>query len=123
MATYCFMNKETGEKKEFVWTIADMESKCSNFTYVDESNIIWVRDFFTEHGGVASNCVNWPMKRDAAGVHPDQIGDARKEARRFGVPTDFDKKTGQASFTNRSHRAQYPKAKGYFDKNGGYGDG
>ena len=123
MPTYCFLNKETGDRTEFVWSIREMERKCNNLTYVDESDVVWTRDFSSEQGGVAPNCANWPMKSDAAGVHPDQIRDARKESTRFGVPTDFDKKTGQAIFNNRSHRARYLKAKGYFDRNGGYGDG
>ena len=123
MPTYCFANKETGEKLEVVWTIAEMESKCENYAYKDENNVVWDRDFATEHGEMHANCGNWPMKSDAAGVHPDQIGEASTEAKRFGVPTNFDKQTGQAIFTSRSHRAQYLKAKGYHDKDGGYSDG
>jgi len=123
MPTYCFANKETGERLEVIWTIAEMESKCENHAYKDENNVVWDRDFATEHGQMHANCGNWPMKSDAAGVHPDQIGEASTEAKRFGVPTNFDKQTGQAIFTSRSHRAQYLKAKGYHDKDGGYSDG
>ena len=123
MPIYCFLHKESGDRREYAWTISEMESRCSNMTYTDESGMVWLRDFATEQGEVESNCANWPMKSDAAGVHPDQIGEARKESQRFGVPTDFDKKTGQAIFNNRSHRAKYLKSKGYFDRNGGYGDG
>jgi hypothetical protein len=123
MPTYCFKNKETGSTQDVFWTISEMESKCKGVIYKDGDGVVWERDFAAEHGDVAANCGNWPMKSDAAGVHPDQIGAARKEAKRFGVPTEFDTKTGQAIFSNRSHRAQYLKAKGYHDRNGGYGDG
>tara|TARA_R100000458_G_scaffold41260_1_gene38898 strand:- start:1071 stop:1445 length:375 start_codon:yes stop_codon:yes gene_type:complete len=124
MPTYCFFNRKTGERQERFWTISEMESNTGDdFRYIDPDGVAWDRDFAAEQGGFDSNCSNWPMKSDAAGVHPDQIGEARKEAKRFGVPTNFDGKTGQAIFTSRSHRAEYLKAKGYHDRNGGYGDG
>ena len=123
MPTYCFGNRDTGQRLEVIWTISEMESKCEGHTYKDDNGLLWERDFATEHGEINANCGNWPRKSDAAGVHPDQIGDARSEAKRFGVPTNFDTQTGQAIFTSRSHRAQYLKAKGYHDKDGGYSDG
>tara|TARA_R110002020_G_scaffold60572_4_gene163959 strand:+ start:684 stop:1058 length:375 start_codon:yes stop_codon:yes gene_type:complete len=124
MPTYCFENVSTGERQELVMSISEMESKTDGEKgYVDGQGVQWRRDFAAEQGGFDGNCSNWPMKSDAAGVHPDQIGEARKEAKRFGVPTNFDGKTGQAIFSSRAHRAQYLKAKGFHDRNGGYGDG
>jgi len=39
-----------------------------------------------------------------------------------GVPTQFDPRTGQAIFTDRSHRKRYLAARGFIDRNAGYGD-
>lgn len=63
----------------------------------------------------------WPMKSDALGVHPSQVNEARKESVRLGVPTDFTP-DGRAILKDRKHRKKYAEAKGYYDRNGGYGD-
>jgi hypothetical protein len=64
---------------------------------------------------------NWPMKSDAAGVHPDQIPEAYAKSVKDGVPTQFTK-DGQAIFTSRGHRARYIKTIGMIDRDGGYSD-
>lgn len=63
----------------------------------------------------------WPMYSEAMAVHPKQIAEATEDARKKGVPTEFDQ-LGRAKLTNRAHRKAYNKAYGYHDKNGGYGD-
>ena len=123
MPTYCFTNPITGERMEKVWSISEMEKNDAIEFYKDKNGVVWNRAYATEFGGSKFSPSNWPMKSDAAGVHPDQIPDARKESSKLGVPTDFDTKTGQAMFTSRSHRANYLKAKGFHDRNGGYSDG
>ena len=123
MPTYCFMNTDTGETQEFIWTIAQMESKTKGHTFKDEEGVLWERDFATEQGVGSSYSGNWPMKSDACGVHPNDAVKASKSAAKMGVPTSFDSNTGQAIFQSRSHRAQYMKARGFHDRNGGYGDG
>lgn len=65
---------------------------------------------------------NWPMKSDAMGVHPDQIPEVEAHSRRVGVPTRFDKDTGQAILTSPDHRRRYAKAIGLIDRNAGYSD-
>ena len=64
----------------------------------------------------------WPVYSDGAGVHPDQIQDARSAAEQRGVPTDF-LPDGRAIFRDRAHRGRYLKAFGLYDRNGAYGDG
>jgi len=63
----------------------------------------------------------WPMLSDAAGVHPDEIDQARSEALHHGVPTDFSP-DGRAIFTSRAHRRKYCRSIGMHDNDGGYGD-
>ena len=123
MPTYCFVNTDTGERVEHIWTVQQMESKTQGFTYKDETGAVWERDLAMEQGVGSSYSGNWPMKSDACGVHPKDAVDASKKASQMGVPTSFDSKTGQAIFESRSHRARYMKARGFHDRNGGYGDG
>lgn len=63
----------------------------------------------------------WPLHSDAMGVHPDQCQAAYEESVRHGVPTEFDKE-GRAIFNDRRHRNAYLQMKGFFDKDGSYGD-
>ena len=73
-------------------------------------------------GSGLSGCAAWPMKSDAAGVHPSQAKEFTEHSHNMGVTTEFDKTTGQAVFTSRKHRADYLKTMGMHDRNGGYGD-
>jgi hypothetical protein len=124
MPTYCFIDKETGQTQELVWTISEMEANTGpNFQYIDADGVVWDRDFATEHGSGSSNSSNWPMKSDSCGVHPSDTAKASEASVTMGVPTRFDKKTGQAIFESRGHRAKYLKARGFHDRNGGYSDG
>lgn len=123
MPTYCFGNKETGEVLEVVWSISQMEAKTNGTTYTDENGAVWERDFGSEQGSGSSYSQNWPMKSDACGVHPSDVDKAGRASAQMGVPTRFDSNTGQAIFENRNHRAKYMKARGFHDRNGGYGDG
>lgn len=58
---------------------------------------------------------NWPMKSDAAGCMPHEVEKARRQAKKFGVPTDFTP-AGQAIFTSAEHRRKYLKLRGWRDK-------
>lgn len=64
----------------------------------------------------------WPLKSDAAGVNPEEVNAAQDEAKRRGVPTEFDRDTGQAVFRSRSHRKEFCKAFHLRDQDAGYGD-
>lgn len=82
---------------------------------------VFKRDIRAEHGGRKHTPGTWPMKSDAAGVHPDQIAEARAHSIEAGVPTDFTP-DGRAILTSRKHRKDYCRAIGMHDRNGGYGD-
>ena len=62
-----------------------------------------------------------PVHSDALAVHPKQIGEAVEDARRKGVPTDFDR-SGRPIFGDRDHKKRYCQAYGFYDRSGGYGD-
>ncbi len=79
------------------------------------------RDYAAEHGGFKHAPGNWPMKSDAAGVHPDQAAEAQAHAESIGIPTQFIK-DGRAVFTDAGHRKKYCEAVGLYDRNGGYSD-
>ncbi len=61
------------------------------------------------------------MKSEALAVHPEQRGEAIASAKRKGVSTYFDR-MGRPVFTSARHRAEYCKAYGFRDRNGGYSD-
>jgi hypothetical protein len=67
------------------------------------------------------SCQNWPLHSDAMAVDPSQITEAVEDARKRGVPTDFDR-DGRAVFTGPGHRKRYCEAYGTFTKNAGYSD-
>jgi len=119
---YCFRDKKTGETIEKVWSVAEMENSTQeDGSFVDNNGVIWQRDHAAELGSIGG-CGSWPLKSDAAGVHPSQIKEATENAAKKGVPTNFDSKTGQAIFESRGHRKKYLKAHGLRDRNAGYGD-
>lgn len=71
--------------------------------------------------GMESESAGWPILSEAAAVHPEQIPEARAEAEKRGVPTDFTR-DGRVVFRDRSHRRRYCKAMGLHDLDGGYSD-
>lgn len=82
---------------------------------------LYKRDLRAEQNGSKRTAGNWPLKSDAAGVHPDQIPEAVEHSKKIGIPTDFTP-DGRAIFTSRGHRQRYCRAIGLRDRNGGYGD-
>jgi hypothetical protein len=66
--------------------------------------------------------IGWkPIESDALGVHPSQINEAREDAIKKGVPTDFTP-TGEPILRTREHRKKYMQAYGFYDRDAGYGD-
>jgi len=63
----------------------------------------------------------WPIKSDSLGVHPSQCDEAEAHAKKVGVPTEFDRKTGQAIIRDNAHLRDFNKAHGYRNRDGGYG--
>jgi|TARA_R100000458_G_scaffold59215_2_gene69150 hypothetical protein len=124
MPTYIYEDPETNQITSVFMSISDMEKRSASDMSIELDGVHLKRRLDLEIAGVSTgSCATWPMKSDAAGVHPDQVGEYAKDSVRRGVPTEFDKSTGQAIFTSRQHRAKYLRAYKMFDKNGGYSDG
>lgn len=67
-------------------------------------------DLASSHGQTT-----WPLHSDALGVHPSQIPEAMEQAKRLGVPTNFDP-LGRAICTSQAHQDQLAKALGMSDR-------
>ena len=63
----------------------------------------------------------WPLRCDATGVHPKQIAETQAELAKHGISCDFTP-DGRPEYRNRGHRKKCLKARGFVDRNGGYGD-
>ena len=121
MPTYIYQDTESGENYEITMSVAEMERREID-GFIDHEGRKLQRNMVAEHAPAPSGCASWPMKSDACGVHPSQVGDAYQHSVAKGVPTQFDQRTGQAIFTDRIHRKRYLAAHGFHDRNGGYGD-
>ncbi len=121
MPRYSFTDP-TGAKIELVRTIAQLEAmKIAGTDTYAWGDIILTRDYLAEHREAPHAPGNWPLVSDAAGIHPEQIGEFREFDKKAGVPTDYTP-DGRVVFTSRDHRKRYCQAHGIHDKSGGYGD-
>lgn len=71
--------------------------------------------------GGSAPCFFKPIVSDALAVHPRQVKEATEDARRKGVPTDF-QPDGRPIFRTRQHRSEYLRRYGFYDRQAGYGD-
>ena len=116
MPTYCYKCLACGHKQEVVKLLA----KVKRLELCPIDSFAMVRDYQAERG--FHNPGNWPMESNAAGVAASQAVEAMQEATKMGIPTEFNKETGDAIFTSRKHRKDYCRAIGLHDRNGGYSD-
>jgi len=118
---YCFRSYADEESVEKVMTVAEydaLEKTKGGNVYFDKK--VWYRDYAMEqHGGQMATC--WPLKSDAAGVHPDQIPEAKKKAAEAGIRIDFTP-DGRAILESAKHRKAYCEFRSLYDRNGGYSD-
>lgn len=65
----------------------------------------------------------WPIISEALAFHPDQVPEARRLAKKLGVPTEI-RDSGEPVLRDGRHRKKYVRVMepGTFDKNGGYSD-
>jgi len=122
MPTYLFIDADKAVH-ERAMTIAEME-KCQrkDGKYRVKGLGLCTRDIALEHSGFRDTPSNWPLKCDGSGCHPSQVKQFTEQMTTLGVPTEFDKDTGQAIYTDREHRRRSCEARGFFDRNGGYSD-
>lgn len=118
MPTYCYRCDFCNRTQDKFQTVAGRNRRVSC-----ECGKRMIRDYAAEMGYIKVPLPgNWPMKSDAMGVNPDQIAEVEAHSRRVGVPTCFDRETGQAILTSPLHRKRYAKAIGLFDRDAGYSD-
>jgi hypothetical protein len=122
MPFYIYIDEKTGESHEILMSVGEMERRERPDGTIEHEGKTLVRSIVAEHRHVPGTPGCWPMLSDAAGVHPNQCGEAFTASVRDGVPTRFHPETGQAIFESRSHRRAYLKSRGLYDRNGGYGD-
>jgi len=117
MPAYCF-KCECGQRTEAFRSVANRNRapKCR------ACRKTMARDLRSEHGGFRNTPGNWPMESDAAGVDVSQVDEAARKMAAAGVPTEFNRDTGAAIFTSRSHRKAACRAMGLYDRNAGYSD-
>lgn len=118
MPLYCYTTDD-GHTVERVISLRKRKMP-PGFIRLDDGRIA-KRDLNAEMCGFSDTPGTYPMKSDAAGVHPAQISEARRRSVKMGIPTDFTP-DGRAIFTDRAHRKKYCEAVGLFDRNGGYSD-
>jgi len=114
MPRYCFTDQDGNTICRFY----PMAKVPRQFTLAGK---VFKRNISAEHSDIKHTPGNWPLESDAAGVHPDQIAEARQHSIKAGVPTEFTP-DGRAIFTSRKHRKDYCRAIGLHDRNGGYSD-
>ena len=64
----------------------------------------------------------WPLESEALAVLPSEVAEFTEDARKRGVPTDFNPESGAPILRGRGHRKRYCETYGFFDRDGGYGD-
>ena len=97
-------------------------SACAMLFKCEKCGEMMRRDLIAEHGGFDDTPGNWPQESDAAGVNPCQIPEAMAYARKMGVPTNYNPKTGAAIMTGRIHRQKFHEISGLYDRSAGWAD-
>ena len=112
MPLCCFTRAKTGETIErFV---------KPGTKWIRHRGKIYRRDIVAEHGGrKQGNCALWPKVSWAAGVHPDQVDEAKAFDRKMGVPTDYTS-DGEPILTSHKHRREYLKIHKLIDRSAFY---
>lgn len=116
MPVYVF-EKADGEAVELVLSYDELQER--QFTrdrrqYIKLDNGEEARRVYVPCGGMASSV--WPKRSMAAGVAPEQIKEAMEADRKAGIPTEYDRKTGDAIYTSINHQRQHLRAHGLVDR-------
>lgn len=107
MPVYCYKCPECGQIEEAVRTI-EGRGDCPECPHCD--GVATERAIGEEQGAVQTEWVE-PIYSDAAGVHPDQVPEARNRFKNHEYADD-----GRMIFRSHAHRRQCLKDIGMFDK-------
>lgn len=80
------------------------------------------RDVVADFSSRRDICSCWPRKSDALGVNPSQVQEAGEALEKAGIPTQFDRKSGEMILESRQHQNRVMKHLGFCHWNAGYGD-
>lgn len=118
MPTYVYSTRDRSRSEEFYFPLGKAPKRVK-----DRDGTHLYRDIAAEHSEQPNvRCSNWPMKSYALGVNPAQCAQAEAEALALGVPTRFDRSTGDALLESPSHRRKLARALGLHDRNAGFSD-
>lgn len=80
------------------------------------------RDYRAEYGQQRFGVGNWPMESFGLGVPVQSIPEMERRCVELGVPTHFNRQTGDAILESRTHRRRLCRALKIHDRNAGYSD-
>lgn len=112
---YVYSDPESGRTTEITYKMGEAPKS------VTVDGVEYERDLAAEHAGSRRGCDAWPMRSEAAAVHPDQVREYTEDSVKRGVPTYFTP-DGRPEFRSRGHRARYLKAYRLHDRDAGYSD-
>lgn len=115
---YCYTTDD-GDSFEIDFSMGDAPQTVSVGNGVKahrDHNAEWIQDRATR-----TTHAKWPMRSMTCGVSPRQTKEAAAHDRSLGVPTDYDKKTGDVIWRDNQHRNQWIEAHGGIDRDAGYG--
>lgn len=115
MPMYCFKCEKCGSKQELWRTISDRNTPVNCMSEGCGGGM--ERDFGSEFVASTDQEYLKPVLSDSAGVHPDQVAEETRAARKAGVDLQFTK-DGRAIFRSHNHRAKCLKYLGMHDRDG-----
>lgn len=117
MPTYVYKTDD-GEYHELIMTIEEMLArqfdKDSGGAYIKLDDGREAKRVMTPVGGSSSSV--WPKRSTAAGVAPEQVEEAMNHDRQNGVPTEYDRRTGDAIYTSMGHQRKHLALHGLRDR-------
>lgn len=121
MPTYIYSEEvDCGEVLELTMSSSEM-MKRERGGKIRHAGKTWYRRIDMEHGGFLGQPGAWPMKSQALGTTPADIGRMTTVMQAHGVPTDF-APDGRAILRDRDHRRRVMRVFGCHDRDGGYSD-
>jgi len=115
---YCYVCPRCKHRQEVIKPM----SESSVSVPCEKCNTIMSRDIRSEHSSFHNTPGNYPMESNAAGVAVKQAAEAEQHSREIGIPTHFNRETGNPVFTSKQHRKKYCEANGLYDRNAGHSD-
>ena len=109
MPSYCFRREDGRVVERFLFNL-----EGTPVTITCEDGQVASRDYAAEGRHDDSTRMGWPMFSDAAGVHPNQVAEAKRQS---GGLLEFDP-DGRARFNSPQHRKASLKHIGMVDLEG-----